>query len=220
VADGAAVDTDVLLKTSAYRLAAELVSTVNVHGTPGALGLAHLIAGRQILRVRGLRDPDGARAALEALLATLEKLEPNEAEILMSAKLAGIAQIQGLPLDSGEAQLAAVVLSRRLPLMLTGDKRAIGALARLLDDEETRSGMVGRLACFEQAVAAICRRIGAEVVRERVCAEPDVDGAMRLACSCDRPDWNPSQLHEACGSFIGAVKADVGDLLAEDSALA
>ena len=220
MADGAAVDTDVLLKASAYRLAAHLVSTVEAYGSPGALGLTHLIARRQLRRMPGLRDLDGADLALEALLASLERLEPDDAEVLMSAELTSIAQAKGLPLDSGEAQLAAIALNRRLPLVLTGDKRAIGALACLFDNDEARVGLVGRVACLEQALAAIARRIGENVVRERICSEPDVDGAMRLACSCERPDWNPEQLHEACGSFVRAVRAVAGDLLAEDSALA
>lgn len=218
--DGAAIDTDVVLKTAAYRLGAELVAVLAPKGLPAVLGLTHVIAGRQIARKRGVRDREGAGEELNRLLANLGRLEPDEAEIGLAADLVAAAQETGLPLDAGEAQLAAIVVLRELPLLVTGDKRALGALAELVGDRPFRSALVGRLACFEQVVGSVAARIGETEVRSRVCTEPDVDGAMRLACSCGRDEWDPAQLHEACASFTGAVRESVGDLLIEDSALA
>lgn len=218
--DGAALDTDVLLKISAYRLAGELISLLEPHGRPGTLGLTHLIAGRQLARKRGVRDHAGAAAELAALLARLERLEPDEDEIALAAELADRAQALSLPLDAGEAQLAAITALRELPMMVTGDKRALEALAGMLTGEVDRSALLGRLVCFEQVVVAIAAVIGEEAVRDRICTEPDTDGAMRLACSCGRTGWEPAQLHEACGSYVGAVAAVAGDLLRAGSLLA
>lgn len=219
MAEGAAVDTDVLLKASAYRTGPELVNALEAFGEPSALGLTHLIARGQLCRMRGLRDVDGADQALSALLRQLGRLEPEEEEVLTAAEFAALAQERGLPLDRGEAQLAAIVISRGLPLLLTGDKRAIAAIADLFEMAEVRTSLVGRLGCFEQALGAVCSRIGEESLRERVCAEPDIDGAMRLACSCGSDLWRPEQLHEAFESYVSAIRAQVGNLLADGSAL-
>jgi hypothetical protein len=220
MSEGAAIDTDVLLKASAYRLAAELVATLAAAGKPAALGLTHLIAGRQLARRRGLKDPAGAQAELQALLAMLSKLEPDEGEVDLAADLAAMAQELGVPLDAGEAQLVAITVRRNLPLLVTGDKRAVGAVAAILPDGDQRAPLVGRIACFEQILESVLETVGAMELRSRICAEPDVDGAMRLACSCGRHDWDPAQLTEACGSFIRAVRAVAGDLLRERSLLA
>ena len=218
--EGAAIDTDVLLKVAAYRLAAEFVAVVEPWGEPTALGLTHLIVGRQLARRSGVRDAAGAAAELQALLGMLGRLEPDESEIALAADLTTVAQEQGLPLDSGEAQLAAIALVRVLPLLVTGDKRALGALSRLMDGDARRAELVGRVACFEQGLSSISTLTGEHELRSRICAEPGIDGAMRLACSCGRDGWNPAQLHEACDSFVGAVRAEVGDLLVAGSALA
>jgi hypothetical protein len=217
--DGAVVDTDVLLKAAAYRLATELVAVLEPKGEPAALGLTHLIAGRQLARKRGVRDTAGAAAELEALLGMLGRLEPEGDEIALAADLATVAQERGLPLDAGEAQLVAITIVRGLPLLVTGDKRALSAVAALIDDP-LRAALVGRLACFEQAVASVAALIGEHALRAKICSEADVDGAMRLACSCGREEWDPAQLHEACDSFVGAVRAGAGGLLVEGSVLA
>ena len=218
--EGAAVDTDVLLKIAAYRLAVELIAVLEPKGEPAALGLTHLIAGRQLARKRTLRDAAGAAAELDALLGMLGRLEPDDDEVTLAADLATVAQEQGLPLDSGEAQLTAITVRRGLPLLVTGDKRALGALAQLVDGKPMHSALVGRLACFEQVLSSIATLTGEHELRSRICAEPEVDGAMRLACSCGRDAWDASQLREACDSSVGAIREYVGGLLVEGSALA
>lgn len=220
MAEGAAVDTDILLKAASYRVASEVVAVLKTKGAPAALGLTHLIAGKQLARKRGVRDRLGAAAELQSLLALLGRLEPDDEEIAIAADLAAKAQDRGLPLDTGEAQLAAITIMRGLPLLVTGDKRAIAALASLLLGEIDRVALVGRLACFEQVIASIATMIGEQELRLRICGEPDVDGAMRLACSCGREGWDPAQLHEACESFVDAVRLEAGDLLVAGSALA
>ncbi|MFA7587865.1 MAG: hypothetical protein WCY11_17005 [Novosphingobium sp.] len=221
MAEPVAVDTDVLLKVAAYRMANEFVDSIAGKGPPSILGLTHIIAGKQLMRRRKqLRDVGRAVSELDTLLGICERLEPEDEEIRIAAEFAGMAQDRGLPLDPGEAQLAAIVASRALPLMVTGDKRAISALCQLVEDTPIREVFVGKLACFEQIISAVAGLIGEVAVRERICSEPEMDGAMRLACSCDRAVWDPVQLSEACSSFVGAVRTEVGDLLAGDSAFA
>jgi hypothetical protein len=90
----------------------------------------------------------------------------------------------------------------------------------MLPDGTPRAPLVGRIACFEQVLASVLEMVGAVELRARICAEPDVDGAMRLACSCGRDGWDPAQLAEACESFVRAVRSVAGDLLREGSLLA
>lgn len=218
--DGAALDTDVLLKIAAYRLAEELVAVLEPMGKPAVLGLTHLIAAKQLTRKRGLCDAGGATIELAALLGMLGRLEPDDKEIELAADLASVAQARGLPLESGEAQLTAIVVTRGLPLLVTGDKRALGAISALTSEEPMRAALVGRLACFEQVVVSVARLIGEQELRARICREPEVDGAMRLACSCGRDGWDATQLAEASASFVGAIRAEVGDLLVAGLTLA
>lgn len=214
-----AIDTDVLLKTAAFRLAAELTTLLSSIGSPAVLGLTYFIAAKQLARKRGVRDRDGARVELEASLTKLGRLEPDDHEITLAADLAAAAQERGLPLDAGEAQLVAIVMRRELPLMVTGDKRALSAISELVGNGSMRGLLVGRMACIEQVIKGIAMSLGPVPLRARVCAEPDVDGTMRLTFSCGREPWQTTQFYDACTSFIGAVKRQVGDLLADDSAL-
>ncbi|WP_341992296.1 hypothetical protein [Azorhizobium sp. AG788] len=219
MADEVAVDTDVLLKASAYRVAIELVSALSSYGRVAALGLTHIIALSQMSRLRHLANRGEAVAQLTLLLGMLERLEPDDSEISLAADLATTAQQRGLPLDTGEAQIVSIVVNRGLPLMVTGDKRAIRALASLLAGSSLKGALIERIASFEQLLLTIGGIVGEETLRERICAEPQVDNAMRLACSCGRDDWDPAQLHEACGSYVEATRRDADSLLRLGSAL-
>ena len=54
MADGAALDTDVLLKVSAWGLSGALLAALRPLGQPGTLGLTHLIARKQLRRLKRL----------------------------------------------------------------------------------------------------------------------------------------------------------------------
>lgn len=208
-----AVDTDVILKVAGYQVGDVAVAVLERSAPPAALGLTHLIAQKQLAKRRGVQNLEAALNALSALLARLGTLEPSDDESILAAELVAKAQEEDLPLDTGEAQLAAIVLTRAFPLLVTGDKRALGALAALFPDGEHRELLRGRMMCFEQLIDALADIIGEAELRERICREPELDTAMRLACSCGREGWNPVQLREACRSFVEAVQQIAGDLL-------
>lgn len=219
VTDAYAIDTDVVLKLSAYRLADALRPAMGPDGLPFVLGLTALIAPRQLSRLKGLVDRSGALDELSRLIAGLGRLEPSEDEILMAATLTSQAQLIDLPLDPGEAQLVAILRSRSIDRLVTGDKKAIQALAHLLD-EETMNALAGRFLCFEQLLATVATQQNPEALRVKVCHEPAIDTAMRLAFSCGRQDWVPETFHEACRSYVADLNATAGGLLGEPSALA
>jgi hypothetical protein len=75
---------------------------------------------------------------LDDFLASVELIEPTVEESTLAAEFESLALAAALPLDAGESQLCAVLVSRNLPLLVTGDKRAITALESLVDSD-TRS---------------------------------------------------------------------------------
>jgi hypothetical protein len=208
-----AVDTDVILKVAGYSVAEEAAAVLGRTAPPAALGLTHLIAHKQLSKRRGVVDREAALAALRTLLGLLGSLEPSADEVALAADLAARAQAEDLPLDTGEAQLTAITLKRALPLLVSGDKRALAALAALFPAGEERAALQGRMMCFEQLIAALAREVGEEELRARICREPGMDTAMRLACSCGNESWTAAQLHEACESYIEGIRRVAGDLL-------
>ncbi|MEL7686721.1 hypothetical protein AAG592_04370 [Citromicrobium bathyomarinum] len=213
---GSCIDTDVVLKCAAWGMSKALPDILGRHGAPGALGLVHLIAESQLLRM-DLAQPDSAKDELRRLLANLKKLEPEEVEITLAAELTALAQERDLPLDTGEAQLAAILITRGLSLLITGDKRAIAALGEL---HPITQEIGSRVACLEQVIEALCSNIGADEARSAICREPGADRTMRLVFSCGREDWSPENLEEALRSYIGDLRRNAAGLLFEGSLLA
>lgn len=219
MAEGAGIDTDVILKCAAWGLGDELVMTLEHLGDPGVLGVVHLIAERQLRRMK-LRNREAAKAHLAVLLGRFAALEPNEDEVALAGELAGVAQRLDLPFDIGEAQLAAISILRPLPLLVTGDKRAIAALPLVLKGSTGMEALASRVACLEQVLQAIAIDMGPAALRERVCTEPAADGALALACSCTNPQWSTNQLDEALSSFIDALRRASNGLLTKGSLFA
>ena len=78
----------------------------------------------------------------------------------MAADLEFRAQTTGLDLDVGESQLCAVLVMRMVPMLLTGDKRAISAIEHLFDLEPRIGWIAGRVYCLEQLFAQFAPRGG------------------------------------------------------------
>lgn len=141
----------------------------------------------RLVRWRSLRDRAAAQARFEDLVEHVTWIEPTGDEVRLAAELEERALRGGFELDGGESQLAAIMIVRGSPLLLTGDKRAIVALGA------TASGRVdGRLACLEQLLATMCAVLGPDAVRVSVCAEPSVDRAASIAFSCRGPSGDPA----------------------------
>jgi hypothetical protein len=212
--EGALLDTDVLLKVSAFRLADDLIEILRPIGQPGALGLAHLIAPKQLVRLRKrLADIEGAATELSKLLANIARIEPTQAEIELAAELEEAALADGHPLDRGEAQLVAALVTRGLPLLLTGDKRAIACLELVLARIGRAGACAGRVACIEQLMSAVVARLGAAAVRLRICAEHALDTSLRLCFSCAQATFNAQSACEGLRSYIDDARRNANGVL-------
>ncbi len=126
----------------------------------------------------------------------------------MAAEFEEIAAKNSLDFDTGESQLAAILLKRGASLLLTGDKRAIEALNGL-----GASGFAGRIACFEQLIASIINKCGHQQLRERVCNEPQTDKAVTICFSCSNAEVYEEEITAGLASYVEDLRLSTGTLL-------
>jgi len=183
----AVVDNDLLLKTVAWGLFDDVVHVMCEPGCTnswGALGVARFVIGRLISSVPATA-PEVSRR-FQAAWEMLEHLEPSDAEARLAAEIEGYGISEGLDLDPGESQLAAIAILRVVPWLLTGDKRAIVALEASQTHLTPVSELAGRVICLEQAIAQVTGRKGAAPTRALVCGHPSLDTSIRISFECGR----------------------------------
>jgi hypothetical protein len=210
----AVIDNDVILKGVSYGFLDGLLAALP--GGPfvyGALGTARFVLPKALKK----RPPQRAEAAMAELmdaLASLETLEPSEHETVLAAELEYEAQRQSKPMHPGECQLVAILVTRALHHVLTGDRNAIAALGTmLLPATLDPSRLVARFICFEQAIRHLMDAQGPAPVKASVCAERNVDTAMRVCFSCASPEVGEASWIEGLENHIAALRAESGDLL-------
>lgn len=178
------VDNDVLIKGSCYGLLSELILGVTPLNTVGVLGSARFVVPERIRRSHLRANYARAVQIFMDFLTHTSVIEPTTEEQQMAADLELAAQQVGLNLDSGESQLCAVVSMRLLPLLLTGDKRAIAAIDKLLDGDSRLYSVAGKVMCLEQLFVVLLSSTSGDGLRSTVCAEPEVDKALSNCFSC------------------------------------
>lgn len=209
-----AIDNDVLFKSVCYGFFEPLVAAIP-HGphAPGILGTARFVLPK-LLRKRPPQRLEQAQAELAAALASLEALEPTQAESALAAELEFEAQRQASPVHAGECLLIAIVLGRNLRWLLTGDRSALGGLARLrFPAGVDPAGLHGRVMCLEQAICALMVVHGAMPVRTAICAEREVDANLRACFSCASPEVGESSWREGLASHIRKLREEAGAFL-------
>lgn len=208
------LDTDVLLKFASYGL---LDAIAHPGCAPGCQRRAGFVAAASFVARKRLpkkaADPDAAAARLTTFLASAVVLEPSSEELAMAADFEAAANRAGVDLDSGESQLCAVALTRGRPIILTGDKRAIIAIERLLPTIGRLTALVERVACLEQAVKLTVSRLGALVVRGLVKAEQAADKAISI-CFQVKSDLVPNDFQpEGLDSYIASLRREAPAVL-------
>jgi hypothetical protein len=203
----AAIDNDILFKGACYGLLSELIATA-CSGTEeaGTLGSAKFVVAKKIEKNKLLRNRAVARAVLFEFLNRSETLEPTENEQNMAADLELAAQRLGINLDSGESQLCALLVFRALPLLMTGDKRAIATMEKLIDADSRLIALCGKVRCLEQLVYDALMRGNHVAFRTAVCAEPQVDKAMAICFSCTSHSVVLASIVEGLQSYVKALR--------------
>jgi hypothetical protein len=199
-------DNDVLLKGACYGLLDQFISAeCEPNEVIGILGAARFVVASKI-RGRSNRSA-WALQNLAAFLPKTEILEPSEREQSMAADLELAGQKAGLNLNSGESLLCSIVVYRALALLLTGDKRAIEAIDRLLDCDSRLDKMKARVECIEQLIAKLLCSLDASELQRAICSEPDIDKALANCFSCRSPDVRITSFAEGLYSYIEDLRA-------------
>ncbi len=206
------VDNDVVLKSCCYGIDEPLLEFLDdVDATPLVLAVAKYVIEGRIRRDRSLVDRERARASFARSFGRLLEVEPTVAELTMAAEFEAAAQALNLELDGGESQLLAMLIERRLPLLLTGDKRAIVAIERIAGDALPEPC----IACLEQVMAMLLGRIGLARLRERVCAEPGVDRALTSCFACRSTVVEATSVGDGLRSYVGHLRKSSSRILLE-----
>jgi hypothetical protein len=199
-----AVDNDILIKAACYGLTHELENARRL----GVLGAAKYVVAGRIKRMPLAGDHNTACASALNMIARSSVLEPSSDELHLAASVETAAQRRGLELDAGESQLAAMVVHRCIPLLETGDKRAIKGFDALLDEIAELAPLRGRLRCLEQIVFRCADRGDPDALARAVCAERRVDKALTICCCCFTPPPHGPALDRAgLHSYITALRA-------------
>jgi len=207
-----AVDNDIVLKASSYGLA------LNFWPADGpdiaVLAAARFVVPTYIDRGRG-RDKARAKMQLAALLTRASFLEPTELEIQMALSFESAAQTARLALDTGESLLCAIVITRAMDALETGDKRAIQSLEKLLERSDDLTALCGRVRSLEQVVrGSISDDPTFSAISAVICAEPDVDKALSICFSCWGSGATRNSAVAALDSYINDLRTRAPRILA------
>ena len=204
----AAVDNDVILKTVGFKLADRIWEPNEI----GYLGAAPFVLEAAAAKPR-IKDRSGIQERLRGFFTQQEKLEPTDEEEALAADLEFAAQTKNVDLDSGEALLVAIVLTRPIPQLATGDKRAIAALEELAGDVSKILELAGRVRCLEQLVEVIVDEANYEEIAGYVCAEPTLDTAFSMIFGCASGKRSLSSIQAGLESYIKDVREKAPTLM-------
>jgi hypothetical protein len=204
----AMVDNDIIFKGACYGLLDEFLSPICAHGRRfGVLGAARFVVSKKISKTNPSK---GITTALRHLADFLERaavVEPTEDEQRMAAEFELAAQRAGLSFDVGESQLCAILIYRLIPLLLTGDKRAIQAIEELLDSECRLTSLCGKIRCLEQLVLdVLAAGTNPDTLRDKICAEIEIDKTLTICFSCHREDGSGRDYAEGLQSYVADLR--------------
>lgn len=205
------VDNDILLKAACYGLFDELFSK---NGKLfGILGAARYVVAKKIVKHPLKGDSELAVGRLDAFVDHSAVVEPTADEQILAADFELAAQLNGVALDAGESQLCAVLITRSLEQLWTGDKRAIQALEDLLQSDERLSFLCGKVQCLEQLVLASLTEKNFTSIRVAICGEPKVDKTLSICFSCRSESASLEVIKECLDSYINDLRSHAPEIL-------
>lgn len=134
-----------------------------------------------------------AQIALDCISKTTTCPIPNS-DVLEA--FSRVAQI-----DAGEAVLFSLVMNYPDARLLTGDKRALRALA----NHEFSSNFDGKIVCLEQVIKLALFEYGREWLLASVSPLAQIDKTIRIVLGSNY-DATEEQMHEALDSYIRELK--------------
>lgn len=143
---------------------------------------------------RLFRSADAALAVVRVVDLFAEMPQPS------SVHLATFEDVPGV--DAGEAVLLAHLLGDANAVLLTGDKRALRALAAL--PPSVRAPLARRILSVECFVKCVLDLVGIDELRARVCQWKDVDKAIAIVMG-SRCDQGEASVREGLQSYLGEL---------------
>jgi len=211
----AIVDNDILFKAACFGLFDELIlASCRLEGSVGILGAARYVVPKKIQKNVETAIAIAAKEAFQTFIGGAEIIEPTEEEQVMAADFELAAQRAAVALDIGESQLCAVLITRAVPLLLTGDKRAICALEHLLGTDPRLNALAGKVRCLEQLVLQPLSGNNYFQFRVAVCREPGVDKTLAICFSCKGEQATLEGITEGLKSYINDLRSQANRILA------
>jgi hypothetical protein len=200
------LDADAVSKFAHWDLLGELAALTGVPTAQTATlsSLVHRAA-------RSCGKPDGRlfkdAIAAERALKYLQQLAP-----LPQPDEDLITRLQHVPaIDPGDAVLLAILRAHANTVLITGDKRAVKALATALPESILHS-LSDRIVTLEQIVLAFLKRNGIDWLRAHICPYHTLDKAIGVIMGGDCTA--PAEAAEAgLGSYIADLRSLSGTLL-------
>ena len=209
----ALLNNDILLKGACYGLLSDLVDSIPGKQGIGFLGAAKFVLTKRLKNMRLRGDPIAVEARLLSFLAG-NVIEPTTEEMRLASELETIAQRLAVNLNAGESQLVAVLVLRGINWLLTGDKRAVIAVERMLDIQSQLMAAAGKVLCLEQLVRRLLVDDDPTPVRNVICAEPNVDRSLNICFSCTCQNMLPSSVIEGLNSYVADLRSQAPRVLA------
>jgi hypothetical protein len=176
MSDGALViDNDAFILLSAAGLLQAAIAALGFDGKAVRLATLPFVIGRN----KKLQKQYSGDALIRAKLACDDVSELSSApspEILQ--RLAAVPDI-----DDGEAVLYGVLHENPNYLLLSGDKRAMIALAGSADLTDVRAKIAGRVVCVEKVISLLLASLGLDHVAKAMLPVRDSSGALKVIFS-------------------------------------
>lgn len=209
------VDNDILFKGACYGLLQEISAALKIEtGECGVLGAARFVVRRKIKRAKLSQNSTLVAKRLEAFLTVAATLEPVGTEQALAARLEASALQLGLSLDAGESQLCAIVIERSVSRLVTGDKRAITALERLVSDDAELMKLCGTVVSLEQLVLLLMAQIHFDLIRDAICLESEADKTLTICFGCRSDNTSEPSARQGLDSYIRDLRSSASRVLA------
>jgi hypothetical protein len=210
-----ALDNDIVAKCATYTLLCHIAAVSGISLSElGVLGTILFV-----IKIRHLETASvGASAAyarLRKFVGTAELLEPTDEESRVAARLEEAALKIGVQLDVGESQLCAIVITRKMRMLCTGDKRAIQAIERLVDAMTEVAYLKERILPFEGLIKRMLARLGYLRLRKKICSSRGTDKALEICFQCHQEDGKEAEALAGLDSYLGAIAKDAPQVLTQ-----
>lgn len=193
------IDVDAMCKLAHWRLL-ELLPTI----TGVDCAACSTLDSTRFRALKAVDRPDGklfkctdaANAVLSAVETFGELPQPHAATLAQFQDIAGV--------DAGEAVMLARLIDDPNALLVTGDKRALRAVAAM--DPSVKASLVARVVPVECIIKCVLDTYGIAELRARVCAWRSIDKALSVVMGsrCDLPE---SSVRDGLASYLGELHA-------------